>query len=208
MRHLVRCVYNWTDLGEWAVHTLAHRQFDDGCEFCWYRRCHREGIGQTSHGNERDFGFVRAWSHIRTTLGSFMKLFRPAPCLLNRNALISFPETQTTGPPTESAGARQALPLDRAYHSGRIGRQHLIFPGFFKGDRTVPGLESLGEELKRTCHDFEETLRMLDSAGVRPIVALMGMSSVLGGMLRVNYKRDQAVRIADCASREAHRAPL
>lgn len=40
-----KLTYSWRDARECIWHILAHRRFDERCEYCHYRRCVREGIG-------------------------------------------------------------------------------------------------------------------------------------------------------------------
>jgi len=64
LRGQLRCVYNWSELGELVTHIASHRKMDEACEFCWNQWAWQSGGGVTSHGTERDFGFVRSWKRL------------------------------------------------------------------------------------------------------------------------------------------------
>jgi len=40
-----KLTYSWQDGRKCIWHLLAHRKFDEACEYCHYRRSVREGIG-------------------------------------------------------------------------------------------------------------------------------------------------------------------
>jgi len=65
LRSQLRHVYNWKEIGELVVHLAVHRKMDEGCEFCWNQWAWKSGGGVMPHGNERDFGFVRAALYLK-----------------------------------------------------------------------------------------------------------------------------------------------